>query len=94
MWNAKYFCQILTKFGFTQQIFIKASNNKFPEICPVGTMQIHEDGQNNQANRHLLWVGKCTQKWTVYEQQNVKHIWAQDTISSKLKWIVYKMQWT
>lgn len=43
------FCLILTKYGFSCQIFVEVYNIKFKEICPVGTVPIHVDRHTGRS---------------------------------------------
>ena len=44
-----YFCQILNKCGFPQQIFVEACNIKFQIIATVKAALIHADRQTDMA---------------------------------------------
>ena len=56
MWNARYFCPIVTKFGVSRQIFVKVPNIKLHEISfsgnradTRGEADRQEDGQTRRS---------------------------------------------
>jgi len=51
--KSRYFCPILTKFGFPRQIFIDSSISNFTEICPAVDALVHADrGKDRPADGH------------------------------------------
>ena len=57
MWNAWYFCLILTKFGVSWQIFVEVPNIGFIEIHPSDTDGWK--GRHDKSNMHFLQLCRC-----------------------------------
>jgi hypothetical protein len=49
VYSTRHYCQILTKFEFSRQIFKKnAQISNFMKICPVVTEMLHVEGQSDR----------------------------------------------